>query len=156
MAYSTPHEPASFHAEHVTPVATLLKAYAALITLMVITIATALAPHYVASEFFNSQIGSVFNNLVAMTIAVVKALIVLLIFMGLRNGSKTVRLYAVMGFVWFLLMFIVFADYGTRQWEPVRGWEPIAPGSMPRQRGSSEPDIERTPAPPPLSTIPGP
>lgn len=139
-----------FHAEHITPVSTYVKTYLVLMGFMVLTIAAARLPYLEAAAFLRSPIGSVLNNVVALTIAIVKAVIVVAIFMGLRYSSKLVRLYAVMGFVWFLLLFIVFADYGTRQWEPVRGWEPVAPGAMPRFRSGPTPELQGLPTAPNL------
>lgn len=68
--------------------------------------------------------GSIVNNLIAMTIAVLKAALVVAIFMGVRKGSGLIKLYALGGFVWFFLFFIMFCDYMTRSWEPVKGWVP--------------------------------
>jgi len=147
MANPSHNDQAHHGGGHVTPIPVYLKTFVALLALMVLTIVAALAPYYTQSPFFDAPIGSLFNNVIAITIATAKALLVLVIFMGLRHSSAIARLYAIMGFVWFLLMFLMFADYGTRSWEPVRGWEPVPPQAMPRQRADRAPEYQ-PPVPP--------
>jgi cytochrome c oxidase subunit 4 len=55
------------------------------------------------------------NTPVAMTIAIGKALLVLLVFMELRHSTRMTALTAVAGFFWLILMLSTFMmDYGTR------------------------------------------
>lgn len=78
--------------------------------------------------------GTVVNNIVAMSIACYKAYLVVSIFMGVRYSSSIVKLWAMLGFVWFFLMFIIFADYATRKYEPAPSWDARDTGSaMPRE-----------------------
>lgn len=151
MAHSTTHDHGHDHGGgHITPLPVYIKTFFVLLVLMALTIFTARLPYMVKLPLFDSALGSLINNVVALTIATVKALFVLVIFMGLRHSSAIARMYAIMGFVWFLLMFLMFADYGTRAWEPVRGWEPVAPQAMPRQRGDNTPEFQ-----PPTAPMPG-
>ena len=131
------------HSHHITPFSTLFKTLILLAVLMATTIWWAqIAP----SVLGNSPMASLINNLVAMGIAFIKAVAVIMIFMGVKYQSNVVKTYAALGFVWFLMMFIMFADYGTRHWEAVRGWtpetkqmalpradEPFEPGMPPRK-----------------------
>ena len=55
------------------------------------------------------------NTPVAMTIAIGKALLVLLVFMELRHSTRMTAITAVAGFFWLVLMLSTFMmDYGTR------------------------------------------
>jgi cytochrome c oxidase subunit 4 len=59
----------------------------------------------------------VWSTVVAMTIAVVKALLVLLYFMHLRYSSRLIWLFAGAGFVWLLIMLTyTLTDYLSRTW----------------------------------------
>jgi cytochrome c oxidase subunit 4 len=56
-----------------------------------------------------------FNIIVSLTIAVTKALIVLLVFMELRSSPPLVRSFAAAGFFWLLIMIaLTGADYWHR------------------------------------------
>lgn len=69
------------------------------------------------------------NNPVALTIAVVKALLVLMFFMHLKYSARILWLYAGAGFVWFLIMIaLMLSDYRSRDWLPRPAtWEAAAP-----------------------------
>ncbi len=55
------------------------------------------------------------SPLVAMTVAVVKAVLIVLYFMHVRHEVALVRVFAVAGFVWLGVMFVfLFSDYLTR------------------------------------------
>jgi cytochrome c oxidase subunit 4 len=57
------------------------------------------------------------NSVIALTIAVVKALLVATYFMHLRHSQRLTLLVAGAGIIWLaLLMAFVFADYLTRLW----------------------------------------
>jgi cytochrome c oxidase subunit IV len=63
------------------------------------------------------DLGSPWNIIIAMTIAVVKATLVILYFMHVRYSSKLTWVFVGAGFVWFLILIILtFADYGSRSW----------------------------------------
>lgn len=55
------------------------------------------------------------NTIVALTIAVVKMLLVILFFMHVRYNTRITWLFAAAGFVWFLIMVsLTMTDYLTR------------------------------------------
>jgi cytochrome c oxidase subunit IV len=57
------------------------------------------------------------NNIVMLTIACAKALLVVLFFMHVRWSSRLTWLVAMSGFFWLLIMFsITLSDYGSRGW----------------------------------------
>jgi cytochrome c oxidase subunit 4 len=59
------------------------------------------------------------NNIVMLTIACVKALLVILFFMHVRWGSRLTWVVAGAGFFWLLIMFtITMTDYMSRGWMP--------------------------------------
>jgi cytochrome c oxidase subunit 4 len=57
------------------------------------------------------------NNVVMLTIALAKAALVILFFMGVRWSSRLTWVVAASGFVWLLILFgITMSDYLTRGW----------------------------------------
>jgi cytochrome c oxidase subunit 4 len=55
------------------------------------------------------------NTPIALTIAIGKALLVLLVFMELRHSTRMTAITAAAGFFWLVLMLSTFMmDYGTR------------------------------------------
>lgn len=67
----------------------------------------------------------VFNNVVALSIAVVKALLVAMFFMHLLYSARILWLFAGAGAVWFLIMIaLMLSDYRSREWLPrPQPWE---------------------------------
>jgi cytochrome c oxidase subunit IV len=58
-----------------------------------------------------------FNNIVMLTVACAKALLVILFFMHVRWSSRLTWVVAGAGFFWLLIMFtITMTDYLTRGW----------------------------------------
>jgi cytochrome c oxidase subunit 4 len=58
-----------------------------------------------------------FNNVVMLAIAVAKAALVILFFMGVRWSSRLTWVVAASGFVWLLILFgITMSDYLSRGW----------------------------------------
>ena len=95
---------------HAMPVKTYLTVFAALMVLPVITVAVAFV-----------DLGP-FNVMVAVTIAAVKAYVVVLYFMHVKYSNKVIWLSAVAGFIWFgLMLALTFSDYATRDWIPAPG-----------------------------------
>lgn len=88
--------------------------FAALMVLMALTLAvTRVENHLVA-------------NVGAMTIAIAKAVLIILFFMHVKYGSHLTKLFAAAGFVWLVILFaFVLSDYETRAWEPTRHNFPI-------------------------------
>jgi len=66
-------------------------------------------------------------NILALTIACVKATLVILNFMGVKHATRLTQVFAAMGFVWVTLMGIVICDYATRHWEPEPSWSKVPP-----------------------------
>jgi cytochrome c oxidase subunit IV len=57
------------------------------------------------------------NNVVMLTVAFTKALLVVLFFMHVRWGSRLTWVIAGSGFVWLIIMFsLTLADYMSRGW----------------------------------------
>ena len=78
------------------------------IALMVLLVAT------VGAAFVN--LGP-FNIVVAMVIAVTKAILVIVFFMHVRYSEKLIWLYAALGFLWMTYLLVgVFGDVMTRNW----------------------------------------
>lgn len=67
----------------------------------------------------------IFNNLVALSIAVVKALLVVMFFMHLKYSARILWLYAGAGGIWFIIMIaLMLSDYRSRAWLPApQPWE---------------------------------
>ena len=62
-----------------------------------------------------------FNTVVALTIACIKALLVLLYFMHLRYTSKLNWAFAATGFVWLTLIIgLTMSDIVSRNWIPAQ------------------------------------
>ena len=58
------------------------------------------------------------NTVLAITIAVCKALVVILYFMHVRYSSRLVWLFIAAGFFWFLLLIaLTMGDFESRSWE---------------------------------------
>ena len=97
-----------------------------LFALMVITIAAAfMVPEPIKSNTFIMQS-------VALLIAVIKASLVVYYYMGVKFGTRLVKIFAYGGFVWFFTLFVMMADYTTRPMEPVPGWENVPSSALPR------------------------
>ncbi len=82
---------------------TVLKCWAALMGLLVLTTGLAFVPLGTANLF------------VSLAIAITKASLVLLVFMELRASSGLVRVFACAGFFWLLILIgLTSADYTHR------------------------------------------
>ena len=91
--------------EHVTPKRTYFAIFAALLALTYLTVAVS-----------RIDLGRL-NTIVAMTIAVSKAVLVVLFFMHLRYSTRLTKLVVVGGFLWLALMIgLTMADEVTRLW----------------------------------------
>jgi cytochrome c oxidase subunit 4 len=85
------------------PLRPLILAWLALLLLLALTLGLAYVP-----------IGRV-NWLVALGVASAKALVVLAVFMELREGPSLRWVFAAAGFFWLaILLFLSLADYATR------------------------------------------
>jgi cytochrome c oxidase subunit 4 len=114
--YHNDHDAHGAHdAHHVTPLGVYLRTFVALLVLMALTI---LVSYWDLGPF---------NNAVAMAIAITKAVLVVLFFMGVKYGTKLTWLWAAIGFIWFLIMFGIVSDYFSREWIHQTGWEKPVP-----------------------------
>lgn len=97
------------HGEHhVVPLLVYYKVFAALMVLLILTLAAAAV-----------ELGP-FNIVIAMTIAVAKAVLVVLYFMHVRWSSQLVKFFAGATFFWLMILFsLTMADYFSRQWPAV-------------------------------------
>ena len=90
---------------HVAPVKVYLMVFGALIVGTILTV-------FVASV----DLGPL-NNVVMLSVACTKALLVVLYFMGVRWSSRLTWVFAGSGFVWLLIMFgLTLTDYMSRGW----------------------------------------
>ena len=61
-----------------------------------------------------------FNLIVALAIAITKALLVALFFMHIKGSSRLLHLAAAVGVIWLLIMLgLTLSDYSTRGWVPL-------------------------------------
>ncbi len=94
--------------EQITPVRTYLLVGGTLLALLGLTIAAA-----------TIDLGP-FNTVIAITIAVCKALLVILFFMNVRHSARITWVYVLIGFFWLVLLFgLTLGDYITRPWLPI-------------------------------------
>jgi cytochrome c oxidase subunit 4 len=98
------------HSDHIVPVSTYVSVF---LTLIVLTWVTA----FVATI----DLGRL-NVVVALSIAIFKASLVLLFFMHLKYGTRLTKMIVMSGLYWLvLLLFIVMMDIWTRNWMGVPG-----------------------------------
>jgi cytochrome c oxidase subunit IV len=90
-------------AEHIAPKKTYILVWAALMVLTLVTIGIA-----------QLNLGP-FNDVVALAVAVTKAVLVILFFMHVKDSSRLTRLTVVAGFFWLaILIGITLTDYLSR------------------------------------------
>ena len=65
------------------------------------------------------------NMIAALSIAVIKAVLIILYFMHVRYSSRLLWIFVCAGFFWLGIMFALsFSDFLTRGWLPLpTGWE---------------------------------
>jgi cytochrome c oxidase subunit 4 len=96
---------------HVIPLSVYNKVFAALFVLFILTVAAA----YVDLTKYWEPL----NIIVAMTIAVAKALLIILYFMHVRFSSKLTQLFAMAAFIWLGILFLfTMGDYFSRPMLP--------------------------------------
>jgi cytochrome c oxidase subunit 4 len=95
---------------HVTPVSTYVAVFAALLVLTGLTYGVA-----------TQDLGWL-NTPVALGVALVKASLVVVYFMGVRYNTPLTKVVVVAGFFWLMIMFgLTMNDYLTRDWLGVPG-----------------------------------
>lgn len=96
-------------AQHESSVRTYTVIYVWLMLLMVLTIAA-----------WKLNLGAL-NLLVALLIAIVKAVLVVMFFMHVKYGGKLVWIFSGAAFVWLgILLTLTMSDYVSRTWVPRR------------------------------------
>ena len=61
-----------------------------------------------------------FNLIVALAVAIAKAIVIALFFMDIKGSSRLLHLAAVAGVIWLLfLISLTLGDYYTRGWVPL-------------------------------------
>jgi cytochrome c oxidase subunit IV len=104
-AHHSPHFEFPEYIEHHVPVTTYFAVFGALMVFTVITVAIAFA-----------DLGNA-NVLVALAVAVVKAVLVVLFFMHVKYSSRMVQLVIVAALAWLMILLgITLSDYLTRGW----------------------------------------
>lgn len=127
---------------HVHPVGLYLRTLVALVILMSATVVFAQIPFPDLSLGFLTIHGTMINNVVAMAIAVTKAILVMNFFMGAKYSTRLTKLWVLAGFVGFALMFLVYGDYATRRYEPTPRWTNDPGSAMQRSVKESRTDPE--------------
>ena len=93
------------HVEHIVPKRIYFVIFAALMVLTAVTVWVA---------FYDL---GVLNTVIAMTIAVIKATLVVLYFMHLRYSSRLTQVVAAAAILWLVILIVLtLADYFTRAW----------------------------------------
>jgi cytochrome c oxidase subunit 4 len=94
--------------EHITSKRVYYTIFAALLALTFLTVLVA-----------RIDLGR-FNTIVALTIAVTKAVLVVLFFMHVRYSTRLTKLVVVAGLLWLaILIGLTMADVTTRTWIPI-------------------------------------
>jgi cytochrome c oxidase subunit 4 len=81
----------------------------------------------IALTFLTTAISKIdlgeYNFIVAMTIAVIKAMLVILFFMHVKQSSSMTKLFVAAGFFWMAILIVfVLSDYLSRGWLPGNKW----------------------------------
>ena len=116
----TPDLPEEHSATEHVSLATYLVVFAALMVLLIITVAVAFYVH--AGDL---------NLIIALVIATIKASLVVLFFMHVKYASRLTKIFVVAALLWLAILFaFTFADYVSRDWQPnSRGWVDQAQGA---------------------------
>ena len=114
---------------HIVPVKTYLAIFGALMAGTALTV-------FVAQFNFGRL-----NIIVAMTVACIKATLVILFFMHVYYSSKLTKVVIGAGIFWFLiLMAMTFADYGVRD-----GWQGTGLGAVEKPVEKPVAALEKSP-----------
>ena len=111
MVQDATHQDATHQTHHVTEPKVYFIVYGLLVFFMALTIGAA-----------QINMGGSLNNIVAMTIATIKAVLVVLFFMQVKMGTRLTWVWASIGFIWLIFLFGTLGDYVTRNWISVTGW----------------------------------
>jgi cytochrome c oxidase subunit 4 len=96
--------------QHIMPVRTNVQVFVALLVLLFATVGAAYLP-----------MGDL-HFPIAMTIAVAKAVLIVLFFMHLLYSSRLMMVVSVAGFVWLgIMLAFTLSDYRSREWLGILG-----------------------------------
>ncbi len=132
MASNTSHS----HEHHIVSTGTYFLTLIALVVLMILTVAIA----GVNLPGIGPFSGTVVNQTIALVIAIVKAMLVITIFMGVKWSTTLTKIWVISGFACLTLLFGIMGDYVTRHYEYQPGWEKQTEGALPRGT-PNEPEI---------------
>jgi cytochrome c oxidase subunit 4 len=120
--------------EHI-PVKTYYRVFAALMVMLVLTVAAAYVPYH------SWHLGAL-GVIIALIIATAKAVLVVLYFMHVKVSSRLTKLFVVTGLFWLGILFgLTFNDYLTRGWLPVsEGWLKVDTGPPEHRHVGKEPE----------------
>jgi cytochrome c oxidase subunit 4 len=106
------HKDYDEHHEEVDP----LRAYIAVFIALMVLLGLTLVAYHIPFEKIPPQGTFDFmNTVIALTIATIKALLVMLVFMHLRHSTRLTWVIASAGFIWlFIMISFTFADYLSR------------------------------------------
>ena len=95
-----------------------------LIALMVLLIATVAMAFINLDDFARAHhLGAGWNTAIALTIAIVKGLLILLIFMHVRYATRLTWVFAAAGFIWLMIMLsLTMTDYLTCRTHTITRW----------------------------------
>ena len=125
------------HEHHVVPTFTYVKVLVSLTILMLATIFVAKFDIPAVGPIS----GTIMNQTAALVIAVMKAFLVVWVFMGVRWGTPLTKMWASLGFIWFFLLGLILIDYPMRAFEVNQGWEGQAGKAGQLVDGSSLPRV---------------
>jgi cytochrome c oxidase subunit 4 len=98
---------------HIIPVDVYLKVFGVLMVLLVATVLAAMEDFSIRLHWGPA------NVVIAMAIAIAKALLVVLFFMHIKYSSRLTQIIAGIAFLFLAVMFFfTFADYFSRNWIP--------------------------------------
>lgn len=97
--------------QNVVPVRSYVMIFAALMVLTALTVLVS-----------KVELGA-FNFVVAISIALLKATLVVMYFMHVNHSTTLTKLFVASGFVWVLVLFVfVLSDYLSRPLDPQAKW----------------------------------
>jgi cytochrome c oxidase subunit IV len=105
---------------HLVSIRTYLVVFALLFVLLALTVLASYTEH------------RLLNIVIAVTIAVSKAVLIMLYFMHLRYSSRLTLVFAFAGFLWLaILLTLTLSDYQTRAWPSVEPHAKSVTSSVP-------------------------
>ena len=79
-----------------------------------------------------------FNNILALVIAITKTFFIVSFFMNVKYSTSLTKLFAILGFLWATLIWVIMIDYFFRGYEPVPSWSGVQETALPRRIGSTD------------------